>query len=757
MKYNLNTIVKSTLLIKAPKSISGSLDKFASFFEDLHKFVKDRKDLTTDEKTISFEVLLQENYFHYQIVVSPKILSIVKSILYSRFKDIEITEESIKLPEKVNFMTTEFKLKRHNLFPLKTNFSQNEDPYVVLSAILSKLNHFTEGIILQLIVYPVTDPWLSKFMREKFYFIVGTLNSIKIFLEKPFLEHEYVDYYKELKEKFSSPHFLTNLRIMVFSSNEKNLKENFDLVIRSLDKLENGDINSLQKTKIPEKTVSKYFMKRASSSVKMIFNTKELATVFRFPDSSLEISSVSQVSSKKIEPPKNIPIGNLLQSSVISSFGTVNFRDQNFQFGINRKDRNRHLYIIGKTGMGKSKLIELLVISDIYQNKGFAVIDPHGDLAVNILRFIPKERINDVIYFNPADQNYSIGFNPLECYSPESKHQVVTGFIAIFKKLFAYNWTNRLEHMLRFTVLALIEAGDCTVVDIVKLLTDTDFRQNIISKISDPVVKNFWVHEFISWNEKFDNEAIVPIVNLVGEFISNDYIRNVVGQKKSAIDFYKAMNQGKIIIINLAKGKLGEDNASLLGSMIITKIQEAIMARVDLPEEKRREFYLYVDEFQNFATESFNEILSEARKFNLSVTIAHQYLDQLSEKIRKTVFGNIGSFICFRIGAEDAHFLSKEFEPKVVPDDLISLNFREIYVKLSISGKTSDPFSASTITIPKNKVDLTDDIIRTTQSKYATAKKIIESQFNENPEMANLISEEKKVVKNKTFEEPIIE
>lgn len=540
------------------------------------------------------------------------------------------------------------------------------------------------------------------------------------------------------------------------------MQENFALISKVLDKYENGqdgNINALQLKRQPPKKLRLLFSSRLLSKKIMLLNIQEVTALFHFPEVSEEITNIYQVSSKKVKPPQDLPLSLLLKNYSISTFGLTNFRNQHLEFGIRREDRNRHLYIIGKTGMGKSKLIQLLVISDIYHNKGLCLIDPHGDLARDIIKYVPKERISDVIYFNPLDGEYPVGFNPLQCYSPEEKHQVVNGFIAIFKKLFAANWTNRLEHMLRFTVLALVEVEDSTVVDIVRILTDIEFRQQTVKKIQSPVVKNFWTHEFASWNEKFDNEAIIPIINIVGQFISNDYIRNVVAQKKSAFDFYKAMNEGKIVIINIAKGILGEDNAALLGSMIITKIQEATMARVNIPENERREFYLYVDEFQNFATESFNQILSEARKFNLSLTIAHQYIDQLSENIRKTVFGNIGSFICFRVGPEDAHYLGNEFAPQIKPDDLINLDVREIYLKISIKGKTSESFSANTISIPVSPKDYSDDIIKFNHLNYAERKDKIEELFNtENPHITSLIAEEGKAsnLEGIEFEEPII-
>jgi len=753
---------KTALLIKAPRVVDDSFEKFTSFFSDLHKFVKDQKGLSKAEKTVSLEISLKENYLHYYIILNTTLAPIVKSLLFSQFPETEILERSdIDIDKNINTVYAEYRLRRSNYFPLKNTFTPEDDPYLTLSAVLSKLEHFNEGVILQLVVTPGKKRWAKEFWRQNFSFITKTINGIKLFLEKPFLIREHVDYDAEIEKKFSNKFFFANFRVLVYAEKDSELRENLVLVEKAIEKFDNGDsgaINSLKKVKSKQAEVIKNFSTRSLTNKKIVLNTQELATIFHFPNSKTKISTVEHVKSKRVEPPKALPISEFLTTPNISVFAHTYSHGNPLQFGIKRIDRSKHVYIIGKTGMGKSRLIELLTLSDIEDDKGFCVIDAHGDLASDILRSIPQRRIQDVIYFNPPDAQFPIGFNPLECFSPEDKHQVVTGFVAIFKKLFAANWTNRLEHVLRFTVLALIEAGDATILDIVKLLTDITFRQNIIKKLEDPVVKNFWTHEFSSWNEKFDNEAIIPIINQIGQFLSNDYIRNVVGQKKSRIDFYEAMNSGKIIIINLAKGKLGENNASLLGSMIITKIQEAAMARVNIRESERREFYLYVDEFQNFATESFNQILSEARKFNLSLTIAHQYIDQLTESIRKTAFGNVGSLICFRVGSEDAHFLSKEFAPQFVPDDLINLDTREMCVKLSIDGKTSEPFSGVTIDVPEAKENFEKEIVEFSREKYAISKKEVEKElFSENKETMTHIAKEKSYdTKDDAFEEPLI-
>jgi hypothetical protein len=447
-----------------------------------------------------------------------------------------------------------------------------------------------------------------------------------------------------------------------------------------------------------------------------------LASLFHFPGEGLPIASVVKVLSKKAEPPQDLPKAQFLKDPEVSAFGLTNFRNEQLPFGIKRVDRRRHLYVIGKTGVGKSKLLQLLMLSDIKDGKGFAVLDPHGDLAEEILAYIPPERIDDVIYFNPADEENPVAFNPLEAVQPEYKQQVVTGFVSIFKKLFAFDWTSRLEHMLRYTTLALLDTKGSTIVDIVKLLTDKSFRQEVVAQIQDPVVKNFWTHEFATWNEKFDNEAIVPLLNKVGEFVSSPQIRRTIGQPKSSFNFHEIMDKQKILIMNLSSGKIGEDNAALLGSMIVTHIQQAAMARARLPEEQRKDFYLYVDEFQNFATSSFSQILSEARKYRLCLTVAHQYIGQISEEIRKTVLGNIGSMIVFRAGSEDAQILASELAPVFTAEDMLNLDMRDMYLKISIDGKTSPPFSGRTIDFPQPEQDLSQEVIVRSRAKFATPK-----------------------------------
>jgi CxxC-x17-CxxC domain-containing protein len=394
------------------------------------------------------------------------------------------------------------------------------------------------------------------------------------------------------------------------------------------------------------------------------------------------------------------------------------------------------MYVLGKSGTGKSVLLSNLIVQNINNGEGVCVVDPHGELVEEILHLIPDHRAKDVIYFNPADIDFNVGFNVIALDDPKYKHLVASGLMGIFTKIWANAWSSRMEYILNNAILALLDTPGTTLLGIPRLLVDKDYRQMIISNLKDPVVKAFWVHEYEQWREQFRNEAIAPIQNKVGQFLSTSIIRNVVGQSKSTIDIFKIMNEGKIFLVNVSKGRVGEDNSALLGGMIITKIQLAAMERVRIPEDERKDFYLYVDEFQNFATDSFANILSEARKYRLNLIIAHQYTAQLSNEngtaVRDAVFGNVGTMIIFRVGADDADFMEKEFEPEFTAQDLVNLPNYHVYLKLMIDGVTSRPFSASTL--PPMKIDPTagvkERIIELSRSLYARPREEVEAEIS---------------------------
>lgn len=413
----------------------------------------------------------------------------------------------------------------------------------------------------------------------------------------------------------------------------------------------------------------------------------------------------------------------------INYFAETTFRNKRQKFGIKTDDRRRHFYVIGKSGMGKSETLTTMAIQDIQNGNGICFIDPHGDTAERLLKFVPEHRIKDVILFDPSDLTFPIAFNVLEFVEPEMRHMITSGIMGVFKKIWIDAWSARMEYILNNTLSALLEYPESTLLGVNRMLADKDYRKKIVDGLQDPVVKAFWTQEFAKYPDKFREEAVAPIQNKVGQFISNPLIRNIVGQTHSSMDIRKIMDEKKIFIVNLSKGKIGEDNSRLIGGLLITKIQQAAMGRVNIPEEERNDFYMYVDEFQNFATESFASILSEARKYRLDLILANQYVAQLtqtSEAVRDAIFGNVGTIVTFRVGAEDAEWMEKEFSPTITALDIVNLPKRNMYLKLLIDGVTSPAFSAYSLDrLPIPDITYEQEILEHTRKTYGTPKEAV--------------------------------
>ena len=418
------------------------------------------------------------------------------------------------------------------------------------------------------------------------------------------------------------------------------------------------------------------------------------------------------------------------ENNPVTPFAITDYRDIRKRFGIKQKNRRGHMYLIGKTGTGKSTLIQNMAAHDIEAGYGLALIDPHGDLAEEILELIPERRIKDVIYFNPADLEYPLAFNPLENVSPDHRFLVASGMISVLKKVWADFWGPRLEHILRHSLLTLLENPGSTLLDLPKLLTDERFREVLLRRVNHPQVREFWFAEFGKYSAWLRSEAISPILNKVGQFLTSIPLRNIVGQRKSTFDFRTIMDEGKVLIVNLAKGRIGEDNCSLLGAMLVTKIQLAALSRADVPERNRRAFYLYVDEFHNFLTLSFADILAEARKYGVNLVLAHQYLEQLDDKLRAAVFGNVGTIISFRVGVEDAELLAREFYPTFSETDLVNLPNHSIYLKLLIDGKPSRAFSAATLAPREKHRSRKQGIIDFSRQSYSRPRAEVEKAMS---------------------------
>lgn len=447
------------------------------------------------------------------------------------------------------------------------------------------------------------------------------------------------------------------------------------------------------------------------STTPYVLSAEEIATLWHIPNILVKTPNIDWVVAKKLEPPVNLPIPGITDPPEnLTILGESVFHGQRLPFGIKRDDRRRHIYVIGKTGMGKSTLLENMIRNDVDSGKGIGVIDPHGDLIEAILRFIPKHRSNDVVLFDPSDREFPISFNMLECPNPDQRSLICSGLMSVFTKLWPEAFSGRMEHILRNTLLALLENEGSSMLGILRMFGDDAFKDKIVSKITDPVVKSFWVTEYAGWSDKYRTEAVAAIQNKIGQLLTTPLIRNIVGQVKSTLDIRHAMDTGKIVLVNLSKGKLGEDTSAFIGSMLVTKFQIDAMSRADIPEAERKDFFLYVDEFQNFATKSFATILSEARKYRLALTMAHQYTGQLTigqgdTSLRDAVFGNVGSMVSFQIGSDDAEDLSLQFEEMVSAKDILSLPKYHAYMRLMIDGVPSKPFSVGTLAPPKGEQD----------------------------------------------------
>lgn len=709
------------LFIKIPPSNTRKEDAMEKFLIALHQVLP-------QNAPISLEMASTGQFLRFYIVTSSHYRHLVESQLYAQYPEAEIQVVDEYIPSSVDTMAfAQIDFKYASTFSIKTYSHIEENFLKLLSAVLSKTDH-EEQAFFQLTLKKVGSGILDRGLGS-------------VFTKKN----------ASGENKFSQDLYVGKLRFAYKASSKILAKQKLETLVNLLKRV-NGPENELKKRSFFVATNLPELFKMRGFTQKDYWSPAEIATLYHFPYSGSLVSNVVQTTSKRAPAPDILPIYGQVHPQDVSFIGQTNYRNDNKVFGLKRIDRRRHLYVVGKTGSGKSKLLELLIIADLTSNQGCCLIDPHGDLANEILKYIPAERKKDVVYIDPTDKNFPVGFNPLEPVTDyEVRQQLATFFISIFKKLFVATWNPRMEHLLRFITLALLETPDSNILGISRILSDTAYRQRVIMQIQDPVVKAFWANEFSPSDPQLANEAIVPILNKVGQFISNPVIRNIVGQRKNVLNFEKFMNEGKIVIINLSKGKLGEENTALLGSMFITKIQQAALSRAKIAEEDRRDFYFYIDEFQNFATEAFSSILSEARKYHLDLTIAHQYIAQLPEDVRATAFGNVGTIISFAIGADDATYLAKEFSPTFSADDMINLNTREMYIKMSIDGKVTPPFSAYTLPVPPPESDFTQEIIEHSRMMYAENKTKVENDITHWTQSTNAVS-----TTDDSFPQPII-
>lgn len=699
---------------------------------------------------IGFEIAVRKKRIGFYVWVPQYLKSFVEEQIYAQYPTVQISEvEDYSTDRTVSYQTTlvsEMKMTTNDVLPIKTFQSFEVDPLAAITATLAKFEEDEEAWV-QLLIKPAAAQWHHK--SEKYQASMkggGSINArtlITALWQPPgessgggakLADHEQVRV-TAAETKSQKLAFESDLRIIYRGNAPPQVaKLRIQSIIASYKQFNTTYLNGFDaKRIIDDPFIVGLYRARDFNHRGFILNIEEMATLYHLPHTNVETPFILWASSQTAEPPANLPIvlpGAPSQHDDLSPIAATNFRGHNTMFGIKRFDRSRHLYIIGQTGVGKSGLLELLTISDIYSPYGFAVIDPHGDYAQHTLQRIPADRARDVIYFNPADVEYPMAFNPMEVTDPKLRTHTASELIGVLKRMFE-SWGPRLEYILRYSILALLDYPDATMLDITRILTDKKFRNDVIKQVQDPVVRNFWQIEFASWNDKFAAEAVAPVLNKVGAFTANPLVRNIIGQPKSAFSIRQIMDERKILVVNLSRGLVGEDNAALLGALLVTKIQLAAMSRADVPAEQRLPFYLYVDEFQNFATDSFATILSEARKYGLNLTVANQYTAQMSQEVRDAVFGNVGSIIAFRMGADDGRAMQRYFEPKFLEYDLVHMHNRHFVINMAIDGEKAPAFSAISLNLPPIDGDETATIVAHSRARYASSRAVVESYVGE--------------------------
>ncbi|MBQ3464475.1 type IV secretion system DNA-binding domain-containing protein [Candidatus Saccharibacteria bacterium] len=765
------------LMLEIPRTNDKKELAAEQLFASLHGILRDKTELKNSggvQEHLSFEIVSTGGQIRFYVWVPRILQSFVESQIYSQYPTVQIYKCSDDYVDSRHthsiVYSSELTLTEDSALPIKTFDTFEVDPLAGITGTLAKLDSDKgEELWVQILTRPVSDDW-HKSTTDTWISRVKTGGSKGLFgIDWSYLvqllgalwtppaggtgSEKTVEISERDKtriakaeEKATKLGFEVKIRLAYLGDDEINAKLNMQALVGTFKQFNSTNLNGFKMlgSTFDAEALDAYKLRQFTDDG-FILNISELASVYHLPHTSVETPNIVWANSKTAEPPAKLPVltGNIANDENISAFGLTNFRGINHQFGLLRRDRSRHVYIIGQTGAGKSGLLELFALSDVFYNQGYCIIDPHGDFAINNLRFVPESRIKDVVYFNPADTAHPVAFNPLELSDPARKPNVSSEVIGVLKRMFGDSWGPRLEHILRYTLLALLDRPETTLLDISRMLTDKEFRKETLSYCKDVTVLQFWKQEFGTWGDKQVTESIAPVLNKVGAFTANPIIRNIIGQPKSSFDVRKIMDEGKILVVNLSKGLIGEDNASILGAFLVTKVQLAAMSRSDIPDIKdRRPFYLYVDEFQNFATDSFAVILSEARKYGLNLTVANQYTAQMTDSVRDAVFGNVGTTISFRVSADDAPLLIKQFEPTFDASDLIQMNNRHFIISMIINGEKVPAFSATTLSIPESPHDNLEAIIESSRELYSRPRADVEDEIRETIEASEKFKKE---------------
>lgn len=765
------------LEIKVPRGVGGAEEHSElrtapmaaeHLFASLHGLLRDDR---LAQEHITFELVATDGGITFYTVAPSNVSKFVESQFYAQYPTAHIRKTDDYIPDK--FKDGEYKiaslsLNKASYFPLKTFLDFEIDP---LSAITSAMTEARAGenLWLQILVRPIPDIWqgagydyiesvrgglnlkpvlardlpkdVAKEMGGIFDAFLGNLAGREPIVPRPgggsdrvILSSGQELEIKSIEQKLSKMGFEVMIRLLARAETEDRTDNLLRSLVASMRQFSTANLNSFSST-TRENDPNRFneFRNRVFSPDKsFILNIEELGAMYHLPSGSLETPGVYWVDSKKGEPPANLPTENC------TYMGTTVFRDRKIKFGIKNDgdDRLRHMYLIGKSGTGKSTLFKNMIIQDINNGFGVGVLDPHGELIDDILEYIPDNRIEDVILVDPSDTEHPVGINILELDDISQKNIMASALVSSMATQFSFSWGPRLEYLLNNAVLTLLEVPGTSMLGIVRLLNDMNYQKYILHFVKDPVISDFWEEEYkaMRGNQKLITESVSPIQNKIGRFLASTTIRNILGQRKSTIDFGEVMNSKKILLLNLSKGKIGQDNANLLGALLVSRIQFTAMQRVKIKPEERLPFYLYVDEFQNFAGGEFESILSESRKYKLGLYLTHQFTNQLPEELLAAILGNVGTIATYAIGPQDAKVLETEFAPTFDENDLISLPKFEVYMKLLVDGQTSKPFSAEILKpwIPEEavakKTGNKEKVIKRSQEKYGSNREKVEQK-----------------------------
>ncbi len=747
VKHNKERIRKELsyklLLIRIPKS---SKDSKPSLMEEIGLSEQIISLLASIRSDIIFEVSIASigEEINFYVSVPEGNVAFVSRSIEGLFEDASISEISdYNIFHQNGFVSGAYlKQESHYSLPIRTYEDTTSDMFSPILNGMSKINEIGEGVAMQILIRKAPDSYKKKIssivngLKKGASFsdlISGNVKSKNNNLSE---NKDKITDDKSLNlitEKISKPLFKVNYRVISSASNKFQADAVLDNVIGGFSQFDKpfGNTLTINKIKNIQKFAYNYSFRKFNEKESMILNSGEISNIFHFPTHMTLSPKINWLTSKEAQPPVNLPNEG-------TKIGETNYRGEHRPVFISSKDRLRHAYIIGQTGTGKSVLMQNMAIDDIRKGKGVAVIDPHGDLVDKIAGFIPEEKKEDVIFFSPGDVNSPIGLNMLEydLSKPEEKTFIVNEMQEIFSKLFPDSGEAlgpMFQQYMRNALLLLLEDmhnEPATLVEIPRVFTDEEYRNKKLSRISNPIVKDFWLKEALKAGGEASLQNMAPyITSKFNVFIANEYIRPIIGQVKSSINFRKLMDEGKILLIDLSKGKIGSTNAGLLGMIITGKILMAALSRVDIPESNRKDFNLYIDEFQNFTTESISEMLSEARKYHLSLTVAHQFMAQLNEKTMKSVLGNVGTVISFRVGVEDAEILEKQFSPVFSKHDLINLDNFNAYVKLLINNQSSSPFNIKTIHPGISDEHISDEIKKKSSEKHGKSRSVVDREI----------------------------